>query len=436
MTEVKPLGLGLIGAGGFARFVLSALADLPDVRLVAVTDTDSSQARRLAGGSAQVTKDVAAMLECDEVEVVLIATPPHTHAELTIRALAAGRQVFCEKPVALTEADADRVLAAVIAGGRAYVVDHVLRYNPILAGIRRLHAEGLLPRVQRLAFENDAADEDLPPGHWFWNDAISGGILLEHGVHFFDAAAMLLATPPCRVQAISGRRPDGRTDSVVCTVEHDEGVLASYAHGFSHPHRAERQLMRLDFGQWVSHAEVAEVPFTAFASRARKHAVTARLIVGHDGVQPHPSRRRAGLAVPRPSDHGHDPPAADQRPCPTGPLCPPHPPPATDALALGRRLARPVHRRTRTTHRSHRLTTGPTATTTEDQWNNRADRQLSHARTALTPHQDQQDPAAIRFGASRLNAKRTHSSSSQQCGNLRDHPAPNLAVITIHTQSA
>lgn len=249
MTEVKPLGLGLIGAGGFARFVLSAVADLPDVRLVAVTDTDSSRARRLASGyAAEVTKDAAAMLERDEVEVVLIATPPHTHAEFTFRALAAGRHVFCEKPVALTEADADRVRAAVIASGRAYVVDHVLRYNAILAGIRRLHEEGLLPCVQRLAFENDAADEDLPPGHWFWNDAIRGGILLEHGVHFFDAAAMLLATAPCRVQAISGRRPDGRTDSVVCTVEHCDGALASYAHGFSHPHRAERQLMHLDFG--------------------------------------------------------------------------------------------------------------------------------------------------------------------------------------------
>ena len=204
-------------------------------------------------------------------------------------------------------------------------------------------------------------------------------------------------------------------------------------------------------GQWVSDAQVAEVPFTAFASRGKKHAVTARLIVrrvrdqnpdhlvanaqgelfpawrhhavftdsplvmlqaeadhrrhaiieqviadlkggplahlpsgtvqrqrrlagpGRDGVQPHPRRRRARLPLPRPSHHRHDPPPADQRPRPTGPLRPPHPPAATDQLALGRRLARPVHRRTRTTHRSHRLTTGPTATT-DDQWNSRADR--------------------------------------------------------------
>jgi predicted dehydrogenase len=105
-----------------------------------------------------------------------------------------------------------------------------------------------LSGVRRFSFENDAADEDLPAGHWFWDDTISGGVLLEHGVHFFDAAAMLLAAPPCRVQAIGGRRPDGRTDTVVCTVEHVDGALASHAHGFSHSRRAERQLMRLDFG--------------------------------------------------------------------------------------------------------------------------------------------------------------------------------------------
>jgi hypothetical protein len=79
--------------------------------------------------------------------------------------------------------------------------------------------------------------------------------------------------------------------------------------------------------------------------------------------------------------------------------------PATDELALGRRLGRPVHRHPRATHRSRHLTTGPTATTTGNQWNGRADRQLSHARTPLTRHQDQQDSAAIRFGASGLEPR-------------------------------
>jgi predicted dehydrogenase len=74
--------------------------------------------------------------------------------------------VFYEKPVAPpTPTPTGR--AAVLRSGRTFVVDHVLRYNPVLAALRRLHDDRLLQAVQRLAFENDAADEDLPAGHWF-----------------------------------------------------------------------------------------------------------------------------------------------------------------------------------------------------------------------------------------------------------------------------
>jgi len=243
------LGLGVIGAGAFARFVLSAADDLPTVEVVAVTDADHDRAQRVAAAHrARPVAGLAGLLDEDRVEAVVIATPPSTHAPLAVQALAAGRHVFCEKPVALTDSDADRVRGAVLRSGRTFVVDHVLRYNPVLAALRRLHDDRLLGAVQRLAFENDAADEDLPAGHWFWDDTVSGGILLEHGVHFFDAAAMLISEPAYQVQAIGGARPGGPIDTVVCTVAHVGGALASYAHGFSHPRRAERQLMRVDFG--------------------------------------------------------------------------------------------------------------------------------------------------------------------------------------------
>lgn len=189
-----------------------------------------------------------ALLNESRVQAVIIAAPPDRHANLTRQALQAGRHVFCEKPLALSDSDADAIGAAVKATRLTLVIDHVLRYNPILVALCRLREEGLLDAVRRFAFENDAADEDLPAGHWFWDEAISGGILLEHGVHFFDAAAMLIQAPAHQVQAIGARRPDGRTDTVVCTVVHTSGAMASHAHAFTHPHRAERQLMRLDYG--------------------------------------------------------------------------------------------------------------------------------------------------------------------------------------------
>lgn len=249
MLTTGGVRLGLIGAGGFAAFLADAIADLPGAALVAVADADPTRARAMAArhGIAAVP-DANALLALSDVDAVLIATPPAAHAGLALAALRAGRHVFCEKPMATTAADADAVLAATEASGLVLAVDHVLRYNPLLRAVAGLQAGGLLPAVRRFAFENDAADEDLPAGHWFWDEGASGGILVEHGVHFFDAARVLLGSEPVRVQAIDTGRDGGPADTVVATAVHPGGALATHAHGFSHAHRAERQLMRLDFG--------------------------------------------------------------------------------------------------------------------------------------------------------------------------------------------
>lgn len=251
-TGERPLGLGLVGAGGFATFLASAFADLPEVRLDVVADTDAARAASLAAAHGAIAVSSAdEVMARDSVDVVVIATPPGTHAELALAALAAGRHVFCEKPLATTIEQANAVRAAAVtaaATGQVLVVDHVLRYNPLLRALVELRDAGLLPAVQRFNFDNDAADEDLPEGHWFWDERHSGGIFVEHGVHFFDAASLLIGTEPELVQALGFRRASGTLDAVVATAAHPGGVSATHAHNFTHAHRAERQLTRLDFG--------------------------------------------------------------------------------------------------------------------------------------------------------------------------------------------
>ncbi|MBY8876339.1 Gfo/Idh/MocA family protein [Actinacidiphila acidipaludis] len=243
------LGVGLVGCGAFGAYVLDAVADLPGLRITAVADADTGRAESLAARHGAAAGDgLDALLAHQDVDVVALATPPHTHAELTIRALRAGRHVFCEKPLAMTAADAARVGEEAAASGRVLVVDHVLRYNPLLRAVQRLTAEGLLERPRRFLFENDAADQDLGPGHWFWDPARSGGIFVEHGVHFFDAARALLGSVPESVQATAVSRPGGPVDMVVAEAVHPGGALATHLHSFTHAHRAERQLMRLDHG--------------------------------------------------------------------------------------------------------------------------------------------------------------------------------------------
>jgi predicted dehydrogenase len=245
---MTPLGVGVVGAGRFARFLADAVADVPDVQVVAVADSDPSRAADLATalGARAVTRweDLLADLE---VAVVAIMTPPSSHATIARAALEAGRHVLCEKPLATDAASAAEVRAAAERSGRVLVVDHVLRYNPLLRGLSRMQGS-LLGPLQRFAFENDASDEDLDATHWFWRESTSGGIFVEHGVHFFDAAHLLAGTLPEAVQAMTASRRDGTVDLVSATTRHPGGLLASFSHGFTHAHRCERQLMRLDYG--------------------------------------------------------------------------------------------------------------------------------------------------------------------------------------------
>lgn len=242
------LRLGLIGAGGFAGFVAGVIATLPQLRVIEVFDVEVAHAAELAAEvGAAVAPDIETLLS--RLDGVIIATPPATHAELAVQAAQAGVHVFCEKPLALSDADAAAVETAVEASGVTYVVDHVIRYNPLVRGLVKLRSADVFGAVQRFFFENDAGDSRLGPDHWFWDQQVSGGILLEHAVHFIDVANMLIGSPATQTQAMATERPDSRLDTVVATVRHADGALATHAHGFAHPDHGEHQLMRIDFGR-------------------------------------------------------------------------------------------------------------------------------------------------------------------------------------------
>jgi predicted dehydrogenase len=242
------IGLGLVGAGRFAEFLAAAVADVPGLQLRTVADPELARAGRLASAhGAAATGTWRTMLDDPSVGAVAVAAPPDVHAEVALALLAGGRHVFCEKPLATQTADGRTVADAAAGSDRVLVVDHVLRYNPLLAALVTMRDEQLGP-VQRFAFENDASDEDLPPGHWFWDESRSGGIFVEHGVHFFDAAHLLVGSTPVAVAAVTAARDDGTTDLVTATALHPGGALATHTHGFTHAGRCQRQVMRLDHG--------------------------------------------------------------------------------------------------------------------------------------------------------------------------------------------
>lgn len=292
--------VALVGCGAFGSFVLDAIRDIPALRVVACADADRGRARTLAARhGAAVHTSVEEVSALADVDVVVLATPPAAHAEAAVTALRAGKHVFCEKPMALTVEDATRVEAAARASRGVFVVDHVLRYNPLLRLLQRLGQEGLLDPLRRFAFENDASDEDLGPDHWFWDPKHSGGIHVEHGVHFFDAANALMGAGPLEIQGTDVRREGGPVDIVVATAVHPGGAVATHTHSFTHAHRAERQLMRLDYGfaearvtGWIpTYATLTAWTDDAGAARWEKLPARAAELLAVPGLRPHGQER-------------------------------------------------------------------------------------------------------------------------------------------------
>ncbi len=250
LRDGSPTRVAVVGAGRFGAFVLAAADGLPDLVCRVVADADAAAARQLAtvhGCGTVELPDLDALLASGEIDAVVIATPPDGHAPLVRRALDSGVDVFCEKPIATTIADAEELVDSAERLGRVVVVDHVLRYNPLLLAIRRIQ-DAMGWTVTRFLFENDAADESLGRAHWFWDEGVSGGIFIEHGVHFFDAATLFIDEPATAVSAVTTSRTGWPApDLVSATVTHG-AALATHTHSFTHAHRAERQLIRIDYG--------------------------------------------------------------------------------------------------------------------------------------------------------------------------------------------
>ncbi len=245
--DKQTYGLGLVGVGSFGRFCLEAFRKLPNLNLVAVCDTDADRARATAKEFGMAAYTAFDQLLADQaVHIVAINTPPSSHAELNLAAIRAGKHVFCEKPLATTLADADAVLQLVREMGVAFSVDYIMRANPLYRLVKQLgelQVEGvpIFGTMRRCSLENFASDENLGSDHWFWNQSVSGGIFVEHGVHFFDLFGWQLGRYPKKVSALAEAREGRAIDTVQAIVSYEGGATSSAFHTFTHAQAGEFQ---------------------------------------------------------------------------------------------------------------------------------------------------------------------------------------------------
>jgi len=191
--------------------------------------------------------EVEALIACPDIDLVYIATPPFLHYPQARLALQAGKHVISEKPLAMNLREADDLIHLSRKSERVLVANLMQRYNPLFELIRQLIESKLLGEFLHGYFENYAADEGLPPEHWFWDRAKSGGIFIEHGVHFFDLFSGWLGPG----EVVAGQRVlrpgTDFEEQVNCTVRYRGGALVNFYHGFTQPRQLDRQEFRLFF---------------------------------------------------------------------------------------------------------------------------------------------------------------------------------------------
>ncbi|MBX6311623.1 MAG: Gfo/Idh/MocA family oxidoreductase [Isosphaeraceae bacterium] len=252
--------MGCIGTGGRGRGLIKMFMDQPDVQLVAVCDVDAAQRQRAVD---QVNErsghpdcrsyhDFRELIGCDDIDAVIVATPDHWHALATVAAAEAGKDIYCEKPLANTITEGRAIVDAVARNQRILQTGSHERSTPSIRFACELVRSGRIGRVHtvRINLPDDdkhhrqAKDLDhLPPevptppgfdydfwlGHtprvpytegrthfwWRFNLAYGGGEMTDRGAHVIDIAQLGLGTDttgPIMFEAKGYRNPESLYD--------------------------------------------------------------------------------------------------------------------------------------------------------------------------------------------------------------------------------
>ena len=261
------IAVGVIGSGGRGLLVMAALQKDPAVRIAAICDVYEpnlerglSSASKTPGNRPKAYRNHRQLLEDRDIDVVLIATPEHWHAQMVLDALAAGKDIYVEKPLCHTPEEVVQLLEAgkrsrnvvqvgmqrrsydlyvdaskVVAGGTLGAVRMVRSWwlNNNLGASRTAKLEGPLDWEQ---WQGPARRYPLDPyrfRNWRAFSDYSGGIVADQGNHVYDGIHLLMnASYPMAVTAAAGKPHNPAADtpeSVVVIAEYPEDFIATFA---------------------------------------------------------------------------------------------------------------------------------------------------------------------------------------------------------------
>jgi predicted dehydrogenase len=203
------INVAILGMGGMGWFHTAKLLQLSNVQLVAIADIepDRLNAKRgvtinLGGGEREVDlsgvarfSDAGELIRRANADVIDICLPSYLHAPYAIEALQAGKHVLCEKPMALTVEDADRMIAAARAADRALMIAQCIRFWPEYLFLRDCARDGRFGRLLSLNIFRLGGRPIWSWQNWFLDPARSGGPVIDLHIHDVDFVNYLLGLP-------------------------------------------------------------------------------------------------------------------------------------------------------------------------------------------------------------------------------------------------
>ena len=183
----------IIGNGGMGSYHQKELMPQALVEVVGIYDIAQTAQDKAREAGLTVYESLEQVLKDASVEAVLIATPNDVHKSLSIAALRAGKQVICEKPVAMNVGELDEILAVAVETGNTFMVHQNRRWDPDFLVIRDLYQKGQIGDLFQI--ESRVHGANGIPGDWREQAKHGGGMLLDWGVHLIDQLLWLIDSP-------------------------------------------------------------------------------------------------------------------------------------------------------------------------------------------------------------------------------------------------
>jgi predicted dehydrogenase len=256
----KRLGVAIVGLGHLTmEQLLPAFGDSKSTRLTALVSGNRAKAEAVAARTGVDTKRIFDYRTFDrikddpEIDIVYIVLPNHMHAEYTVRAAAAGKHVLCEKPMAMSSAEAQQMIDACKRADRKLMIAYRIQYEPHNRWIMQAVRDKRFGNVKLIEGHNGQNLGD--PAQWRLKKAAGGGALLDVGIYCLNTCRFVLGEEPIwATGAVHSTPGDPRfkevDENVVFQLGFPSGALGSFSCSFG-THAARRYRCLADRGGWI-----------------------------------------------------------------------------------------------------------------------------------------------------------------------------------------